>query len=212
MKLDRITMSHHLHISKLAQINICLLIALVLSTSTLHAEWVIGADVIPLSDFYQPKSLSIEPIPAGSFDYQDDELKLFSGYKTSDTFLIALEYRNNLDLGTPSVLVSDNLLSGRLRYERFDNDALFLSGQRTFNVDDGKYLYLRGGLYNWDINTSDLAFNEEQNFASQGTDIFYSIGAAFDFSDSFGIRAEWERFAVDEEEVDVISTELRFNF
>lgn len=212
MNIHRTNMLHRMPRVNQLQSTICLLITLFLFSNSINAEWFIGADIVPLSDFYQPKSLTIEPIPAGSFEYSDDELKLIGGYKTSDTFLIALEYRNNLDFGTPSVLESDNLLSGSLRYERFDNNALFLSGQRTFNVDDGKYLYLRGGLYNWDMNTSDLAFSEEQNFASQGTDIFYSIGAAFDFSESFGIRAEWERFAVDEEEVDVISTELRFNF
>lgn len=212
MKQHCSSMSHHMARAKRIMSRFSLLLVLSLSSLTLHAEWFVGADIIPLPDFYQLNSLTVDPVPAGSFDYREDELKVFSGYKTSDTFLIALEYRNNLDFATPNVLQSEGLLSGRSRDERFDNNALFLSGQRIFNVDDGKYLYLRGGLYNWDINTSDLAFSEEQNFASQGTDIFYSIGAAFDFSDTFGIRAEWERFAVDEEEVDVISTELRFNF
>ena len=193
-------------------VGLLFVVTIFLSTSSVHAQWYIGADLIPSSNFYQLDSLGAdEPVPAGEFDYQDDGLKIYSGFKTRNNFSLELEYKNRLQFGVGDVFADQEIWLNEYRDDPITSKSLRLSGQRTFDLTPGKYLYLRGGLYNWDLNTSDLKFNEEGTLR-EGTDLFYSIGAAFDFSETFGFKAEWERFAVDEEEVDLISTEFRFSF
>ena len=182
--------------------------------STTSAEWYWGADVIRPSNWMQLESLAVDaPVPAGTFDNTDQGLKFYSGFKAGSAFAIELEYKDQMELGVGNVFSSEGLwLVDANSRSSLDTKALLLSGRRTFTIDEGKLLYLRGGLYNWDIKTTDLKFSDDLYIDRQGTDLFYSIGAAFDFSETFGVRAEWERFSVDDEDVDFVSTELRFSF
>ena len=182
--------------------------------STTSAEWYWGADVIRPSNWMQLESLAVDtPVPAGTFDNTDQGLKFYSGFKAGSSFAIELEYKDQMELGVGNVFSSEDLwLVDQNSRSSLDTKALLLSGRRTFTIDEGKLLYLRGGLYNWDIKTTDLKFSDDLYIDRQGTDLFYSIGAAFDFSETFGVRAEWERFAVDDEDVDFVSTEIRFSF
>ena len=181
--------------------------------TTAVAEWYWGAGVIQQENWAELESLAIDaPVPAGTFDNTDPGLKLYSGFKATENFSIELEYKDQMEFGVGDLFNGEELwLQDQSRTE-ISTKALLLSGQSTFSIDEGKYLFVRGGLYNWDIKTTDLKFTDDLYLNSQGTDVFYSVGANFDFTNSFGIRAEWERFAVDDEDVDFVSTELRFSF
>ena len=178
-----------------------------------QAEWYWGAGVIPSTDWYQLESLTADvPIPAGRFEDTDPGLKFYSGFKANESFSIELEYKDQMEFGVGNLFNGEELWLDEIDQSHLDTKALLLSGQSTFSLDEGKTIFLRGGLYNWDIKTTDLKFTDDLYLNQQGTDIFYAIGANLDFTETFGVRAEWERFAVDDEEVDFISTELRFNF
>ena len=182
-------------------------------TSSAMAEWYWGADVIRPSNWLQLESLAVDaPIPAGKFDAVDPGVKLYSGFKAGNSFAIELEYKDQMEFGVGNMFTGEELWLHNQSRANLDTKALLLSGRHTFMIDEGKSLFLRGGLYNWDIKTTDLKFTDELYLDRQGTDLFYSIGAALDFTETFGIRAEWERFAVDDEDVDFVSTELRFSF
>ena len=182
-------------------------------TSTAQAEFYWGAGVIPSSNWIQLQSLAEDvPIPAGKFDNTDPGLKFYSGFKATDSFSVELEYKDQMEFGVGNLFSGEELWLEEADSTELTTKALLLSGQSTFILDEGKYIFVRGGLYNWDIQTSDLKFNDDAFLDQQGTDVFYSIGANFDFTNTFGVRAEWERFAVDDEDVDFVSTELRFSF
>lgn len=202
-------------VNKMKNLNRLILIGACLSgiSTSAVAEWYWGAGVIPSSQWAELESLTIDaPVPAGKFDNTDPGMKLYSGFKATDSFSVELEYKDQMEFGVGNLFTGEELwLHDRDRAD-VNTKALLLSGQSTFSIDEGKYLYVRGGLYNWDIKTTDLKFTDDLYLNSQGTDVFYSVGANFDFSDTFGIRAEWERFAVDDEDVDFVSTELRFSF
>ena len=177
------------------------------------AEWYWGAGVIRPANWLQLESLAVDaPIPAGKFDNTDPGLKFYSGFKAGNSFAVELEYKDQMEFGVGNLFNGEELWFQNRRRSDLDTKALLLSGRHTFSIDEGKSLFLRGGLYNWDIRTSDLKFTDDLYVDRQGTDLFYSIGASFDFSDTFGVRAEWERFAVDDEDIDFVSTELRFSF
>ena len=182
-------------------------------TTTVLAEWYWGAGIIQQENWAELQSLALDaPVPAGKFDNTDPGLKFYSGFKATDSFSIELEYKDQMEFGVGNLFSGEELWLQDNERAELSTKALLLSGQSTFSIDEGKYLFVRGGLYNWDIKTTDLKFADDLYLDSQGTDVFYSLGANFDFSDTFGIRAEWERFAVDDEEFDFVSTELRFSF
>ena len=177
--------------------------------AVVQAEWYLGADQVPTSKWYQLEDYSIDSsIP----EYTDPGLKLFSGYKASDFFSIELEYTDTMEFGVGDVFTSDELWLTDQNLNRFDSQTLFLSGQSKFNFAESKYLYVKGGVYNWDVESTDDRFIGTDIEKRRGTDIFYSIGSHIDISETFGFSAEWERFKLNNEEVDFISTELRFSF
>lgn len=179
------------------------------TTSMIHAEWYLGAGQVPTAKWYQLEDYSIDP---NYPEYSDPGVKLYSGYKASDLFSIELEYTDAMEFGVGEVFTGDELWLTDQSGDKFSSKTLFLSGQSTFNIDETKYLYFKGGLYNWDVESTNERFIGTDLESRQGTDLFYSIGSHIDVSDTFGFSAEWERFEIDNKEVDFISTELRFSF
>ena len=168
-----------------------------------------GANQIPTSQWYQLENYSIDTtIP----DFSNPGMKLYSGYKANDLFSIELEYKDQMEFGVGNLFHGHELWMTDKDSVDVNTRALFLSGQSTYNIDEGKYLYVRGGLYNWDIQSSNSKLASESFLDRRGTDLFYSIGSYFDVSETFGFSAEWERFEFENEDVDFISTEIHFNF
>lgn len=48
--------------------------------------------------------------------------------------------------------------------------------------------------------------------SDDGTDIMFGFGGMWNFAPQFGLRAEWERFDIDSEDVDFLSVGVQFNF
>jgi hypothetical protein len=176
--------------------------------SVAQAELYWGADSIQAPKWYEIEeefsAYSNEPSSASG-------MKIFSGYKASDFFSLELEYKDQMEIGVGDVFTGRELWYGNGEQD-INSKALLLSGQSTYKFDGGHYLYMRGGLYNWDIKSRGLELQDADYLNSNGTDLFYSIGSYFDVTDNIGLSTAWERFEYDREEVDFISTELRFNF
>ena len=175
-------------------------------SSIAHAEWYWGADKIDSPSWYQLDD------DLSTYNSRNEQgVKFYSGYKASDFFTLELEYKDQMEFG-----VGDVFSGQELWYEDgsqdIDSKALFLSGQSTYNFDGGHYVYLRGGLYNWEVESNDLDLNDVNNLNGTGTDLFYSIGSYFDLTDTISVSTAWERFEYENDNVDFISTELRFNF
>lgn len=176
--------------------------------SVAQAELYWGADSIKAPKWYEVE----EEFSAYSNGTSSTSgMKIFSGYKASDFFSLELEYKDQMEFG-----VGDVFTGRELWYSNDEQDinskALLLSGQSTYKFDGGHYLYMRGGLYNWDIKSRGLELEDADYLNANGTDLFYSIGSYFDVTDNIGLSTAWERFEYDREDVDFISTELRFNF
>ena len=174
-----------------------------------HAEWYLGVDQISNANWYDLEDYSIDTTIT---DYADPGLKLYSGYKASDLFSIELEYKDQMQFGVGNVFSGQELWLTDQSDVELESKTLFFSGISTFAIDETKRLYLRGGLYNWDLkaNGQNPADNSISN--KSGTDIFYSVGSYFDVTEKIGFSAEWERFEFDNDDVDFISTEIHFNF
>lgn len=68
--------------------------------------------------------------------------------------------------------------------------------------------YVKAGAIRWD---TDNRFNNLSN-KDHGTDFTWGGGARFKLSDNIDLRAEYERFRLDQTHVDNISATMQFNF
>ncbi len=179
------------------------------STSAAYAEWYLGADQIPTANWYELDDYSIDTTTS---NYSDPGIKFFSGYKANDLFSIELEYKDQMEFGVGNVFSGNELWLTDQSDIELESKTLFFSGISTFAIDETKRLYLRGGLYNWDLKANNPKSSENSHTSKSGTDLFYSVGSYFVVTDIIGFSAEWERFEYENDDVDFISTELHFNF
>ncbi len=186
----------------------------VIGTIPVHAEWYLGADQISNNNWYDLDDYSIDTSITDYSDtnYSNSGIKFYSGYKASDLFSVEFAYKDQMEFGVGNVFTGKELWLTDQSDVELESKALFFSGISTFAIDETKRLYLRGGLYNWDLKSTgqNPASNSISN--KSGTDVFYSVGSYFDVTERIGFSAEWERFEFDNDDVDFISTELHFNF
>ena len=192
------------HISIAAIFASCLV-----SVTAAQAEWYLGANQVPTSHWYQLEDYSIDTTTT---NFSDPGIKFYSGFKANDLFSLELEYNDQMQFGVGNVFQGNELWLTDQDSADLDSRALLLSGQSTFNIDEGKRLFVRGGLYNWDLKSNNQRLAADEYSDRSGTDIFYSVGSYIDITDTFGFSAEWERFEFENDDVDFISTEIHFNF
>ncbi|MFK7793712.1 MAG: outer membrane beta-barrel protein [Gammaproteobacteria bacterium] len=174
-----------------------------------HAEWYLGVDQISTTNWYDLEDYSVDTT---SINFDDPGLKFYSGYKANDLFSIELEYKDQMQFGVGNVFSGNELWLTDQSDVELESKTLFFSGISTFAIDETKRLYLRGGLYNWDLKANGQHSVDNSFSSKSGTDLFYSVGSYFDVTEKIGFSAEWERFEFDDNDVDFISTELHFNF
>ena len=184
----------------------------ILANSSVNAEWYLGIDQIPTSDWYQIDDYSIDTNSV-FFDRSDIDpgFKIYSGFKAHEFFTLEFEYKDQMEFGVGNVFSGRELWLSDDNNVELESKALFFSGSSTFTIDEHKRVEFRGGLYNWDLKPDSYSNQEIEN-KRNGTDIFYSVSSYFDVTEKIGFKAEWERFEFENEDVDFISTELRFNF
>ena len=182
-------------------------------SSVASADWYLGIDQIPTANWHQIDDYSINALDDDyEYSLDDPSFKLFSGFKAHELLTLEFEYKEQMEFGVGNVFSGRELWLTNEEDVELDNAALFFSGSSTFVIDEGKRINFRGGLYNWDLKPSNNYLGEDVDNRRGGTDIFYSISSYFDVTEKIGFSAEWERFEFENEDVDFISTELRFNF
>lgn len=69
----------------------------------------------------------------------------------------------------------------------------------------------RVGLFRWDAGgVCSGAFSASGS--DSGTDLTFGVGMRYDMTKTVGLRAEWDRFDVDEDDVDMLSLGVVFQF
>ncbi len=183
-----------------------------LLTQTATAEWYIGAEAIENNAI--PYLDSLRENSSSTFrPEEEDGISLIGGYRTNKFFSLQLEYQDDLAFGIDNMFAGSSLWFPETESTSFESNALFLSGISSYSINDSASLYMKGGVFNWEIDSRFLEENSNDLLEkTRGTDVFYGFGANYDLNPRFGISAEWERYQMQESDVDYLSTELKFKF
>ena len=190
-----------------------------LAFSSVQAEWYIGADaiqqqVIPYPSSLTESELSIDDIlrykEGGSS--RENSVSLFGGYRTTEKFSLQLEYQDDLSFGIDDLFAGSSLWFPEEGTQDFESNGLFLSGISSYPINDNGFLYMKGGLFNWEVDTNYYETSSNYLEHTRGTDIFYGFGANYDLNARFGVSAEWERYQMEKSDIDYLSTKLKFKF
>lgn len=131
-------------------------------------------------------------------DDEDTGIKIFGGYKFNPNFGVEASW---VDLGEVSVAGPGGSASVAV-----DGFGLAAVGMIPLNERFG--VFGKVGLYMWDVSGGGLA----TGISDDGSDIMFGAGVNWNLTDRFGLRAEWERFDIDGDDVDFLSIGAQLNF
>ncbi len=123
----------------------------------------------------------------------DSSFKVIAGFRPLDWFAVEANY---IDLG------GDDGPLGGFDVTAITASALFL---KEFQVID---LYARVGLAHW---SADFELSGLPDFSDDGDELTYGVGIGAHFG-SLGVRAEYEKFEIDDVGSDVNTLSLSFTY
>ena len=129
-------------------------------------------------------------------DDTDTAGKVFGGWKLADWFGLEAAY---VDLGTAEIDAPGTSVD-------LDADGFSLSGVGFLPLSDNFDLFAKAGAYTWDVEASGVAGTLDDD----GTDATYGVGARVGLNDNVALRAELERYEIDDYDVDVASVGVEF--
>lgn len=144
---------------------------------------------------------SVEDSEAGfSLDATDTGYKLFGRYMFNNGFGIEGGY---IDFGKPD----DDFLG---QTAAIDAEAWSLYGVGALGLSDSFDLFAKAGVISWE---ADSLINGVPVGTDDGEDLALGIGASFNANETFGLRAEFDWFDVDDvDAVWMASVGFQINF
>lgn len=189
----------------------------ILAQANVHAEWYVGANnstdsILPYPSSLSEENLSVESLNRYNIESSNPAVSLFGGFRTNKHFSLQLEYQDELSFGVDNIFSGSSLWIPNTTNNKFDSNGLFLSGISSYPINDSGLLYMKGGLFSWEVDSEYYQSSEYYIGENRGTDLYYGLGASYDLNTRFGISAEWERYLMEESEIDYLSTKFRFKF
>jgi OOP family OmpA-OmpF porin len=147
--------------------------------------------------FYVGAGVGQFSVDEGSFDESDTGYKLFGGWMFNQYVGGELEY---IDGGT----VGDNDFG-------IDTTAFNVSLKGNWPVTEQFDVYGKVGYFFWDADI-DLSGDSGQERNDSGSDLSWGLGAGYDFTDNFGVVAEWQWFQIEEADAEMLSAGVVWKF
>lgn len=140
----------------------------------------------------------LNSLGATSCDDEDTGLKVFGGYKFNPNFAVEGLWA---DLGEVSA-------TGPGGTATVEVDGFGAAAVGIIPLNEQFSIFGKVGAFMWDASGGGAASGTDDD----GTDIMFGAGVSWDFTSRFGVRAEWERFDIDGDDVDFLSVGLQINF
>lgn len=147
----------------------------------------------------------------------DDNLnlgfKVFGGYQFSKYFGVEGGFVDFNDVKAYSTVAGP----ARSVYTTAENDAWTLAAVGTLPVTKRISVFGKLGASSWSSNLKSIATDvngvtTSATEGSNGYDVFYGLGASYALLDSIDVRAEIERYKLDDLDVDLMTAGLAFKF
>ena len=145
--------------------------------------------------------------------------KVFGGYNINEYFAAEVAY---VDLGDVTASFDGvsidvpQMLTDAGRLLPATGDGFSISALGRYPFGERWAIFAEVGAFFWE---SDLAIDitggsttGSASPSTDGTDVVYGVGGDLYIGDNFGLRLEWERYALDSNDVDLVSASVLFRF
>jgi OOP family OmpA-OmpF porin len=146
-------------------------------------------------------------ITSGSVDSKDNAFKVFGGYMFNRHFGVEGAY---VDLG--AVSYSGSFGSAAVSGGKVEMTGFNVAALGSYPVTEAFSVFGKIGLFIWEAEASDTTGGVPFSEKTDGTDISFGLGLNYQFTRNLGVRAEWERFKLDEADADLISVGIVWRF
>jgi len=136
--------------------------------------------------------------PGVTCDDEDTGLKIFGGFKANENFAIEALWA---DLGEVSATGPGGTAS-------ISVDGFGIAAVGIIPLGERFGIFGKVGAFMWDASGGGAA----SGVGDDGTDLMFGAGVSWNLTNHFGLRAEWERFDIDGDDVDFLSVGAQFNF
>jgi OOP family OmpA-OmpF porin len=131
-------------------------------------------------------------------DDGDTGLKIYGGALLNQNFALELGYA---DLGKVTATGPGGTATASV-------DGLQFAALGILPLNPKFSLFGKVGLYLWDVKVA----GSGGSISDDGNDIMLGLGLMWNLTQQFALRAEWERFDVDGDDIDMISVGAQFRF
>ena len=146
-------------------------------------------------------------ITSGPVDGRDGAFKLFSGYMFSPYVGIESAYVHLGDVTYSGQFGAQPVSDGKVEATGF---TIALLG--SYSLTQELALFGKLGIFFWEWQARDTTSGQPFATAEDGNDLSFGLGLSYSFARNWAVRAEWERFKLDDAEADLLSVGLVWRF
>ncbi|MGH8692495.1 MAG: outer membrane beta-barrel protein [Burkholderiales bacterium] len=146
-------------------------------------------------------------ITSGTVDGKDTAFKVFGGYMFNQHFGVEGAYVNLGEASYSGTFFGLPVTGGTVEVTGLNVAAL-----GSYPVTPEFSVFGKIGLFVWESNASDTTGGLPFSNTADGTDLSFGIGVGYSFTRNLGVRAEWERFKLDNVDADLLSIGLVYKF
>lgn len=200
-----------------------LVVGLLVGAPMVHAETYAGASGGVTNANYNADDL-VNNLPNYTLtnvniDDTDNGWKVFGGYKFTSNLGIEAAY---VDLGEVSSEFNATIAPSELQPLLADAAAIHpymltgftLAGLGSVDVTPSLSVFGKVGIFVWDAegDVREIESGELAEFDDNGTDLTFGLGAKFEINPQMGVRAEWERYNADRNDMNFFSIGIEYHF
>jgi long-chain fatty acid transport protein len=158
-----------------------------------------------------------------SVNKRSEGWKVFAGYQFTPHFGLEGGYVNLNDTTSTTIVSGLPLDPAPARVVSTTAvDSWFLGATGTLALTENIDLFGKLGAHHWSSHFEVGNNNDrdslppplplDRNSSDDGVDVYYGVGASYTLIEGLDLRAEWERFKVDEDDVDLITAGFAVRF
>jgi hypothetical protein len=153
------------------------------------------------------RSIASALITSGSFDGKDTAFKIFSGYMFTPSIGVESAYVNFGEATYAGEFSGLPVTGGTLKASGFTLELL-----ASHSLTPEFSVFGKLGVLFWEWRANDTTAGEAFVAVEHGRDLMFGLGVTYSLGRRWGLRAEWERFKLDDASADLLSVGLVWSF